>query len=428
MAQLSAFPITDHSLQSDLLQDFLQVRRDSEDICAPLEIEDYGIQTNVDVSPPKWHLAHTSWFFETFILKPFAKSYKEYNSEFAHLFNSYYELAGSFHPRPERGLLSRPTVEQVYSYRNHINRAMTGLLHNQQHPDQQTIQLRTVIGIHHEQQHQELMLADIKNIFAYNPLLPIYRQLNIAGKTTTHKTEWYEQPGGIYDIGTNYSGLFAYDNETPRHKHYLQSFRIATHLTTNAEYLDFIEDKGYQRSEFWLSDGWRMVNENNWRNPLYWQQLDGEWHEMTLAGLRRIDLDAPVAHVSLYESAAYASWANKRLPTEAEWEVVARGLAVEGNLRDQDFLQPVAATQNGLSQFYGDVWEWTQSSYTPYPGYKAASGALGEYNGKFMSSQMVLRGGSCLTPINHIRPTYRNFFYPKDRWQVTGIRLAEDME
>ncbi len=427
MGLFSAFPATAQVTQSDLLQDFQQVRRDSEDICAPLEIEDYGIQTIVDVSPPKWHLAHSSWFFETFILKPFAKSYKEYDPFYAHLFNSYYELAGTFHPRPERGLLSRPTVDEVYRYRKHVNAAMADLLHKQRHPELETIQLRTVIGIHHEQQHQELMLADIKNIFAYNLSKPTYRELNNAESITTKNISWHEQPGGIYDISTCFSDVFAYDNETPTHKQYLQPFYIASRLVSNAEYLDFIEDKGYQRPELWLSDGWKAVNENNWSHPLYWQQRDGAWYEMTLGGLRYLDLNAPVAHVSLYESAAYASWANKRLPTEAEWEVVAKNLAIEGNLRDQDFLQPIATKQSGLSQFFGDVWEWTQSSYSPYPGYKAAAGALGEYNGKFMSSQMVLRGGSCLTPANHIRPTYRNFFYPKDRWQVTGIRLAKDL-
>ena len=306
MGQFSAFPTMEHAPQSDLLQDFQQVRRDSEAICAPLEIEDYGIQTIVDVSPPKWHLAHSSWFFETFILKPFVKSYKEYDPLFAHLFNSYYELAGTFHPRPERGLLSRPTVDEVYRYRKHVDSAMADLLLNEGHPELETIQLRTVIGIHHEQQHQELMLTDIKNIFAYNPSKPVYRELNIAERTKTKDIAWYEQPGGIYDIGTCFSDVFAYDNETPAHKQYLQPFCIATRLVSNAEYLAFIEDKGYQRPEFWLSDGWKTVNENNWSHPLYWQQRDRVWYEMTLGGLRRLDMDAPVAHVSLYESAAPA--------------------------------------------------------------------------------------------------------------------------
>lgn len=427
MNLLSAFPATEQSPQANLLQDFNQVRQDSEDICAPLEIEDYGIQTIVDVSPPKWHLAHTSWFFETFILKPFVKNYQAHDKLFAHLFNSYYELAGTFHPRPERGLLARPTVKDVYAYRTHINTAMQDLLSNQRHPDWQTIQLRTVIGLHHEQQHQELLLTDIKHIFAYSPLKPVYRQLKLSETKAVKDIKWHEQPGGLYEIGANFSSLFAYDNETPRHKFYVQPFRIASRLVTNAEYLSFIEDDGYQRPEFWLSDGWKQVNESNWQQPLYWEKTDGIWYENTLGGLRQLDLQAPVSHVSLYEAAAFASWCNKRLPTEAEWEVVASNLPIDGNLRDQDYLQPMSSHEAGLTQFYGDVWEWTQSSYSPYPGYKAAAGALGEYNGKFMSSQMVLRGGSCFTPANHIRPSYRNFFYPKDRWQVTGIRLAEDM-
>ncbi len=427
MSSLSAFPATEHLPQSGLLQEFQQVRQGSENICAPLEIEDYGIQTIADISPPKWHLAHTSWFFDTFILKPFVKTYNEFDPLFAHLFNSYYELAGTFHPRPERGLLSRPTVKEIYAYRKHINNAMQDLLDNRQHPDFDAIQLRTIIGLHHEQQHQELLLTDIKHIFAYNPLKPVYRELITPTTTSVKDIEWLEQPGGIYDIGVNFSDLFAYDNETPRHKQYVQPFRIASRLITNAEYLMFMQDKGYQRPEFWLSDGWKTVKDNNWRHPLYWEKRAGDWYEMTLGGLRQLDLQAPVSHVSLYEAAAYASWANKRLPTEAEWEVVASSLPVDGNLRDQDHLQPVATSQLGLAQFYGDVWEWTQSSYSPYPGYKAVSGALGEYNGKFMSSQMVLRGGSCLTPTNHIRASYRNFFYPKDRWQMTGIRLAEDI-
>lgn len=411
----------------DLVQAFLQIRQNSENICAPLEIEDYGIQTIDDISPPKWHLAHTSWFFETFILKPFLKSYKEINPLYAHLFNSYYELAGSYHPRPERGLLARPTVKEVYAYRSHVNHAMQELLANLQHNDLNTIRMRTHTGMHHEQQHQELLLTDIKHIFAYNPLKPVYRKLVTPTVDTTIKMSWHEQPGGVCDIGTDFGNHFVYDNETPRHKQYIKTFNIASRPVTNGEYLGFIEDSGYQRPEFWLSDGWKIVTTQNWKTPLYWEKHDKQWHVMTLSGLRKVELNAPVSHVSFYEADAFARWAGKRLPTEAEWEVVANDLYIEGNLRDQDYLQPIATEIKGLTQFYGDVWEWTKSSYAPYPDYKTATGALGEYNGKFMSSQMVLRGGSCFTPANHIRPTYRNFFYPKDRWQVTGIRLAEDI-
>jgi len=412
----------------EIQQAFLQTRQDSENICAPLEIEDYGVQTIEDISPPKWHLAHTSWFFETFILKPYLKYYKEFNPLFAHLFNSYYELAGTYHPRPERGLLSRPTVKEVYAYRSHINHAMQKLLADLQHDNLDTIQMLTNIGMHHEQQHQELLLTDIKHAFAYNPLKPVYRELIAPAVDTAIDMTWHEQPGGVFEIGTGFGNNFVYDNETPRHKQYIKAFNIASRLVTNAEYLEFIEDDGYQRPELWLSDGWKTVTTQNWKTPLYWEKHNNQWHVMSLSGLRELDLYAPVSHVSFYEADAYARWAKKRLPSEAEWEVVANNLAIEGNLRDQDYLQPIAATTTGLSQFYGDVWEWTQSSYAPYPGYRASSGALGEYNGKFMNSQMVLRGGSCFTPANHIRASYRNFFYPKDRWQVSGIRLAEDIE
>jgi len=403
---------------------FNEIRADSEKICLPLAIEDYGIQTMPDVSPPKWHLAHTSWFFETFILKPFLSDFKSFDPLYEHLFNSYYEQAGTFHPRPERGLLSRPTVEEVYDYRRYINQCMLELLNEEHHQDQTEILRRTEIGVNHEQQHQELMLTDIKNIFAYNPLKPVYKELDYPPQTVVPKLSWHEQPAGIYEIGQSEDG-FAYDNEFPRHKVYLEPFRIASRLTTNKEYLEFIEAGGYQNPALWLSDGWKAIQTQNWCTPLYWENINDEWHEMTLAGLRPLDLNAPVSHVSFYEANAFANWKNKRLPTEMEWEVIANDLEIAGNFRDIDYLQPISTSDESLTQFYGDVWEWTQSSYTPYPGYRAAEGALGEYNGKFMSNQMVLRGGSCFTPQNHIRASYRNFFYPGDRWQVSGIRLAE---
>lgn len=410
--------------ESSVSDVFTSVRTDSEDLCLPLEIEDYGIQTMPDVSPPKWHLAHTSWFFETFLLKPFLKKYKQYDPVFAHIFNSYYEQAGTFHPRPERGLLSRPTVEQVYQYRQYINLHMLELLNDAKHAHRAEILRRTEIGIHHEQQHQELLLTDIKNIFAYNPLRPGYKELPVSENAASVDLEWHQQPAGIYEIGMTGAG-FAYDNEFPRHKVYLEPFRIARRLTTNREYLEFIAADGYLNPACWLSDGWKMVQVQKWSAPLYWEYINGHWQEMTLAGLRPLDLEAPVCHVSFYEANAYANWKGVRLPTEMEWEVIANNLEIKGNFRDQGYLQPIATNETTLTQFYGDVWEWTQSSYTPYPGYHAAKGALGEYNGKFMSGQMVLRGGSCVTPQNHIRSSYRNFFYPGDRWQFSGIRLAE---
>ena len=403
---------------------FISVRNDSEVLCKPLAIEDYGIQTMPDVSPPKWHLAHTSWFFETFLLQPFCKSYQSYSPTYSHLFNSYYEQAGTFHPRPERGLLSRPTVDEIYKYRQYINQQMLELLSDTQHAERGEILRRTEIGLHHEQQHQELMLTDIKNIFAYNPLKPVYKEFKKPEIKQPTKIYWHEQPAGIYEVGKAGEG-FAYDNEYPRHKVYLEPFRIASRLTTNREYLEFIMDDGYHNPAHWLSDGWKIVQSQNWSCPLYWEKIDDEWYEMTLSGLRPLDLDAPVSHVSFYEANAYANWNGRRLATEMEWEVIASGLELKGNLREQGYYQPIATSESSLTQFYGDVWEWTQSSYTPYPGYRAAQGALGEYNGKFMSSQMILRGGSCVTPQNHIRPSYRNFFYPGDRWQFSGIRLAE---
>ncbi len=412
-----------------IYQTFNDVRAESESICKPLEIEDYGIQTMPDVSPPKWHLAHTSWFFETFILKPFVPDYSVFHPKYEHLFNSYYEQVGTFHPRPERGLLSRPTVAEVYEYRQYINEQMTFLLLNLNNcklsqQDQNEILRRTEIGLNHEQQHQELMLTDIKHIFANNPLKPTYLQLKSTPPINSTAIEWHAHPAGIYKIG--YTGDdYAFDNEGPAHKVYLQAFRIASRLTTNQEFLSFIEAGGYQNPAHWLSDGWKKVQTEQWQQPFYWYKENETWYEMTLGGMRRLDLHAPVSHVSFYEANAYANWKEKRLPTEQEWEVAASQYTIKGNFREQGYLQPIANNGTDHHQFYGDVWEWTQSSYSPYPGYQAAAGALGEYNGKFMSSQFVLRGGSCITPQNHIRNSYRNFFYPGDRWQYSGIRLAE---
>ena len=419
---------------SSLYQAFCDVRAESESICKPLEIEDYGIQTMPDVSPPKWHLAHTSWFFETFILKPFVTKYSVFHPKYEHLFNSYYEQVGTFHPRPERGLLARPTVAGIYEYRQYVNTQMGELLVSltnkaSSETDQLEILRRTEIGLNHEQQHQELMLTDIKHIFANNPLKPVYLDLKTSPPTAAMPLTWLEQSAGIYQIGHNgYDDSrddYAFDNEGPEHKVYLEPFRLAARLTTNEEFFNFIEAGGYDNPAWWLSDGWKKVQTEHWQQPLYWHKQDSGWSEMTLAGLRPLDMNAPVSHVSFYEANAYASWLDKRLPTEQEWEVASRQFEIVGNFREQGYLQPISGSQNNSHQFFGDVWEWTQSSYSPYPGYKSAAGALGEYNGKFMSSQFVLRGGSCVTPQNHIRASYRNFFYPGDRWQYSGIRLAE---
>ena len=405
---------------------FSAVRAASESLCQTLEAEDCQIQTMPDVSPTKWHLAHVSWFFETFILQPYLADYRPFHPQFAHLFNSYYETVGSFHPRPQRGLLSRPTLKQIYDFRAYVNEHMQRLLQQQAHPDRDAINLRTLVGINHEQQHQELMLTDIKHVFAMNPLKPVYQDKVLPQTENAPSLSWVAHPGGLVTIG-NPGDNFCYDNEMPPHQTYLTPFRIASRPVTNSEYLEFMRDQGYARVELWLSDAWSTVKSQQWQAPLYWEQQDDQWWHMTLHGLQPVDPHAPVCHVSLYEADAFARWAGKRLPTEAEWEVVAREHPVEGNLRDSGNLHPVAAPGwAGIQQLYGDVWEWTQSPYAPYPGFKALAGSLGEYNGKFMCSQFVLRGGSCVTPADHIRASYRNFFYPKDRWQFSGIRLAED--
>ncbi len=421
---LHATPKDDQA--DDLLRHYQQIRQDSETICAPLEIEDYGIQTMADVSPPKWHLAHTSWFFETFLLTPFLPDYSVFHPDFIRLFNSYYEQVGAFHPRPQRGLLSRPTVADVYRYRKHVDDAMQRLLMQHTLAARQDIALRTRIGIHHEQQHQELMLTDIKHILASNPLLPAYRDDLPQADGEAMPLGWIEFDAGLYEIGYSGDG-FAFDNEYPRHKVYLESFRLANRAVNNAEYLAFIEDGGYANPAHWLSEGWRAVKSGQITHPLYWRQQDGQWQQMTLGGMRPLHPAEPVCHISYFEADAYASWAGKRLPTEAEWEVAAAAEPVQGNFRDSDRLHPAPARGTGMQQLYGDVWEWTRSAYAPYPGYRTPAGALGEYNGKFMCGQYVLRGGSCVTPANHIRASYRNFFYPVDQWQFSGLRLAEDM-
>lgn len=412
-----------------LWERYVDVRRESEWLCKPLEIEDYGTQTMPSVSPPKWHLAHTAWFFETLLLKLFLKGYREFHPLFARLFNSYYESLGSYHPRPERGLLSRPTVAEVYRYRAYVDEHMARLLGQANHPQRHEIERLTVLGLNHEQQHQELLLTDIKHIFAYNPLRPSYSApIWSTPAFDAPPLQWLELEGGIKAIGHGGEG-FAYDNEGPEHRVYLHDFRLASRPVTNGEFMEFIEDGGYQKPEYWLSDAWKTVRQQRWKAPLYWECLDGEWWQMTLSGMRLVDEGIPVCHVSYYEAAAFAQWSGKRLATEAEWELAAADLPIKGNLRENGALHPLPPSCDGASllQMFGDVWEWTQSAYMPYPGFKTTSGPLGEYNGKFMSGQMVLRGGSCLTPADHIRATYRNFFYPEERWQFSGFRLAEDV-
>jgi ergothioneine biosynthesis protein EgtB len=408
-----------------LLSHYRSVRGMSEKLCAPLSAEDCCMQTMPDVSPPKWHLAHVSWLFETFLLKPFLSDYREFHPQFAVLFNSYYEGAGPMHPRSRRGFLSRPALEEVYRYRHHVDEWMVRLIDcmpDQQWPD---VAFRATLGIHHEQQHQELLLTDIKHIFASQPLCPVYQDTGRGVSAPPPAPAWHEFAGGLYEIG-HAGEAFCYDNETPRHRVYLEDFRLASRPITNGEYLEFMADDGYRRPEYWLSEGWRTVRERSWEAPLYWEYGDGGWRHMTLAGMRAVDEHEPVCHVSYYEADAYARWAGRRLPTEAEWEVAARQATVTGNLQGTDRYHPMAAQGAGMRQLYGDVWEWTQSPYVAYPGFRPLAGTLGEYNGKFMCNQIVLRGGSCATPAGHIRASYRNFFYPADRWQFSGIRLADD--
>jgi ergothioneine biosynthesis protein EgtB len=409
---------------------YQSVRRASEALCAPLALEDYGLQCMADASPPKWHLAHTSWFFETFLLKPYRHEYQPFHPRFEYLFNSYYQSLGTQFPRAQRGLLSRPTVAEVYRYRAHVDSAMQALLAEAGGADAEEIHRRTLLGCHHEQQHQELLLTDIKYNLSINPLRPAYRD-NPAQAATPRAAglSWVEYAGGLHEIGHAGEG-FAFDNEAPRHRAYLRAYALAPRLVTCGEYIEFIDAGGYHGPEFWLADGWNVARERTWQAPLYWERIEGRWWQYTLGGMRPVDEQEPVCHVSYYEADAFARWAGKRLPTEAEWEVAAAAQTVAGNFVESGLLQPAPAAESAALprplQLWGDTWEWTSSAYLAYPGYRAPVGALGEYNGKFMANQMVLRGGSCATPANHVRASYRNFFYPPDRWQFSGIRLADD--
>ena len=408
---------------------YATVRQQSLALVDSLADEDMVVQTMPDVSPSKWHLAHVSWFFERFVLSEHLDGYRPFDERYDFLFNSYYYTAGQMHARPRRGLLSRPTVAEIRAYRNHVDQHMARLLASD--PGEDLAALIT-LGLNHEQQHQELILTDIKHVLAANPMEPAFRtpdrDAGASSRETAGETagplSFVGFPGGIVEIGHDGSG-FCFDNETPRHRVWLEDFQIATRPVTNDEFRAFIHDGGYQAPELWLSDGWATVNQDGWRRPLYWaEDLETAF---TLAGRRPIDPEAPVCHLSYYEADAFARWAEARLPTEAEWEVAAREYPVAGHFADAGLFHPRPAAGSGPRQFYGDVWEWTASPYAPYPGFRPLAGSLGEYNGKFMCSQMVLRGGSCATPAGHVRPTYRNFFYPQQRWQFTGLRLARDV-
>ena len=410
--------------RSAILARFHEIRAQSEILAAPLAPEDQVVQSMPDVSPTKWHLAHITWFFEQFLLGELAGE-EPYDPRFAYLFNSYYEAVGPRHARPQRGLLSRPSVAEVLDYRADVTRRMARLIETADERIWQQAAPLVELGLHHEQQHQELILMDIKHVFSMNPLLPAYRPRPLHAVGAAGPMRMVEFPGGLVEIGHDGQG-FAFDNEGPRHKQWLEPFRLADRPVTCGEWLDFIEAGGYRKPEFWLSDGWATVQAQGWEAPLYWHQAETGWRVFTLHGEQPVDRAEPVVHVSYYEADAFAKWAGKRLPTEAEWEIVAAGLPLTGNFAGSQLFHPAPAHGGeGLRQMFGEVWEWTASPYSAYPGFTPPPGAVGEYNGKFMSSQMVLRGGATVTPERHIRPTYRNFFPPASRWCFGGLRLAE---
>jgi ergothioneine biosynthesis protein EgtB len=422
-AQAARAPLLDRSA---LLAWYQDVRRTTERLCRPLSAEDQVVQAMPDVSPTKWHLAHVSWFFETFLLAPNLPGYAPLNPTYRVLFNSYYNAVGPQFSRPDRGHLSRPSVAEVQAYRGWVDDGMARLLEDGDEARLAAAAPLLELGLNHEQQHQELILTDIKYNLAINPLRPAYHAVAVPRGAATRPQGWRLHAGGLQRIGHDGLG-FAFDNEAPRHTVYLRPFRIADRPVTNGEYLEFMEAGGYTVAAPWLSEGWRTVQERGWQAPLYWERRDGAWWTQTLSGPLPLDPHAPVAHVSYFEADAYARWRGVRLPSEQEWEHAAAEVPVRGNLQEQGVFHPLPAVDGGAAaQMFGDVWEWTQSAYAPYPGYRAATGAIGEYNGKFMVSQMVLRGGSCVTPQSHLRATYRNFFPPDARWQFSGIRLADD--
>ena len=404
---------------------YRDIRAMTERLAEPLSAEDCQVQPMPDASPVKWHLAHTSWFFETFLLSPHARGYQPYHPSFSYLFNSYYNAVGRRIARPERGLMTRPVLGEIYAYRSVVDDAVAKLFSSADAATLSEMAPVIELGLNHEQQHQELIVTDIKYTLSMNPLNPAYLpDAATPGEDSAPPITWRTFPGGVQWIGHE-GDKFSFDNEGPRHRVYLEPYQLASRAVTNLEYLEFIEDDGYKRPELWLSDGWNCSSSRGWEAPLYWECVEGAWWMMTLGGFRPVCPSEPVCHVSFYEADAFARWAGARLPTEAEWEIAVRGEEARGNFLEAGHFHPRAAEGGTkLAQCFGDVWEWTQSPYTPYPGMRPSAGALGEYNAKFMCNQIVLRGGSCATPGSHIRSTYRNFFPPEARWQFSGIRLA----
>lgn len=405
------------------LERYRAVRRQSEALASTLSDADATAQSMPDASPAKWHLAHTSWFFEEFMLVPVMGESARYHSKFSFLFNSYYDAVGDRHARPMRGLLTRPALDEILAYRQHVDAQMHKLI--EQHPDAcELLQL----GLAHEQQHQELLLTDILHLFAQNPLQPALKpDVNLqTANLEAAPLSWDRFEGETATLGHSGSN-FAFDCETPSHQAIIRPFEFASRAVTNREWLAFINDGGYASPKFWLSDGFAAAQEQSWRAPQYWYQDETTWHTMTLSGPRRVNLEAPVTHISFYEADAFATWAEARLPTEQEWEFAASSTPTDGMFAGAGYYQPQVQNRTDKRYYFGDVWEWTSSPFTPYPGFKVAGGAVGEYNGKFMSGQMVLRGGSCATPDAHVRATYRNFFHPDKRWQFSGLRLARDI-
>jgi ergothioneine biosynthesis protein EgtB len=423
--KLSTVFAPSHEANFPSLRDrLMETRALSTELAAPLSDEDQVVQAMDDASPTKWHLAHTTWFFEAFVLKRFLPGYQVFDDRFEYCFNSYYESVGPRHPRPKRGLLTRPSGDEVRAYRVFVDEALGRLFDEDLAPEVATL---VELGINHEQQHQELLLTDILALFAAEPLKPAYRQASPGiAVGDAAPLAFVSFGGGIFEVGNDGDG-FAYDNEGPRHEALIQPFKLASRLVTNAEWIEFIEDGGYETPTLWLADGWNTVRTHGWQGPLYFEEGDGGYLQMSLSGFRPVDPASPVTHVSYYEADAFARWAGHRLPSEFEWEVAAGSVPVEGRTLGKGHLRAMPAKDgSGLEQMFGDLWEWTGSAYLPYPGFKAAAAAVGEYNGKFMCNQFVLRGGSCATPEGHVRCTYRNFFYPHQRWQFMGLRLASD--